>query len=153
MQNMSIIKKWKMKERKDWENDLDESKLTLYEIVGGICAFSILELIIGLFFANRIIQFVIGMVIGTAVAIILVKHMYRTLDRAIDAGEQGAEKIVRNGALLRIFGIFTVFFLAVYLHRYINVYAMFISVFNLKLSAYIQPLANKLISYCVTNDI
>lgn len=150
---MSIIKKWKMKERKDWENDLDESKLTLYEIVGGICAFSILELIIGLFFANRIIQFVIGMVIGTAVAIILVKHMYRTLDRAIDAGEQGAEKIVRNGALLRIFGIFTVFFLAVYLHRYINVYAMFISVFNLKLSAYIQPLANKLISYCVTNDI
>lgn len=150
---MSIIKKWKMKERKDWENDLDESKLTLYEIVGGICVFSILELIIGLFFANRIIQFVIGMVIGTAVAIILVKHMYRTLDRAIDAGEQGAEKIVRNGALLRIFGIFTVFFLAVYLHRYINVYAMFISVFNLKLSAYIQPLANKLISYCVTNDI
>ena len=150
---MSIIKKWKMKERKDWENDLDESKLTLYEIVGGICAFSILELIIGLFFANRIIQFVIGMVIGSAVAIILVKHMYRTLDRAIDAGEQGAEKIVRNGALLRIFGIFTVFFLAVYLHRYINVYAMFISVFNLKLSAYIQPLANKLISYCVTNDI
>ena len=150
---MSIIKKWKMKERKDWENDLDESKLTLYEIVGGICIFSILELIIGLFFANRIIQFVIGMVIGTAVAIILVKHMYRTLDRAIDAGEQGAEKIVRNGALLRIFGIFTVFFLAVYLHRYINVYAMFISVFNLKLSAYIQPLANKLISYCVTNDI
>ena len=150
---MSIIKKCKMKERKDWENDLDESKLTLYEIVGGICAFSILELIIGLFFANRIIQFVIGMVIGTAVAIILVKHMYRTLDRAIDAGEQGAEKIVRNGALLRIFGIFTVFFLAVYLHRYINVYAMFISVFNLKLSAYIQPLANKLISYCVTNDI
>lgn len=143
---MSIIKAWKKKERRDWVNDLDESKLTLYEIVGVICIFSTLELIVGLFLVNKIIQYIIGIVLGTSVAIVLVEHMYKTLDKAIDAGEENAEKVVRNGALLRIVGIFTIFFLAVYLHRYINIYAMFLSTFNLKFAAYIQPLANKLIS-------
>lgn len=143
---MNIIKKWKKKEKKDWENSLDESQLTLYELVIGIVMFSVLELIIGVFFINKIICFILGIIIGTIAAIVIVKHMHSTIDRAIEAGEEAAEKIVRNGALLRILGIFTIFFLVVYLHNYINVYAVFISMLNLKFSAYIQPLTNKLIS-------
>lgn len=143
---MNIIEKWKKKEKKDWENSLDESQLTLYELVIGIVMFSVLELIIGVFFINKIICFILGIIIGTIAAIVIVKHMHSTIDRAIEAGEEAAEKIVRNGALLRILGIFTIFFLVVYLHNYINVYAVFISMLNLKFSAYIQPLTNKLIS-------
>ena len=143
---MNIIKKWKKKERKDWENSLDESQLTLYELVIGIVMFSVFELIIGVFFINKIICFILGIIIGTIAAIVIVKHMHSTIDRAIEAGEEAAEKIVRNGALLRILGIFTIFFIVVYLHKYINVYAVFISMLNLKFSAYIQPLTNKLIS-------
>lgn len=143
---MNIIEKWKKKEKKDWENSLDESQLTLYELVIGIVMFSVLELIFGVFFINKIICFILGIIIGTIAAIVIVKHMHSTIDRAIEAGEEAAEKIVRNGALLRILGIFTIFFLVVYLHNYINVYAVFISMLNLKFSAYIQPLTNKLIS-------
>ena len=143
---MNIIKKWKKKEKKDWENSLDESQLTLYELVIGIVMFSVLELIIGVFFINKIICFILGIIIGTIAAIVIVKHMHSTIDRAIEAGEEAAEKIVRNGALLRILGIFTILFIVVYLHKYINVYAVFISMLNLKFSAYIQPLTNKLIS-------
>lgn len=143
---MNIIKKWKKKERKDWENSLDEPQLTLYELVIGIVMFSVFELIIGVFFINKIICFILGIIIGTLAAIVIVKHMHSTIDRAIEAGEEAAEKIVRNGALLRILGIFTIFLIVVYLHKYINVYAVFISMLNLKFSAYIQPLTNKLIS-------
>ena len=143
---MNIIKRWKKKERKEWENELDESKLTLCELVIGIVLFSMLELIVGVFFINKIICFVLGIIVGTVSAIVIVNHMYSTIDKAIEAGEEAAEKIVRNGAMLRILGIFTIFFIVVYLHKYINVYAVFISMLNLKFSAYIQPLTNKLIS-------
>ena len=143
---MNIIKRWKKKERKEWENELDESKLTLCELVIGIVLFSMLELIVGVFFINKIICFILGIIVGTLSAIVIVNHMYSTIDKAIEAGEEAAEKIVRNGAMLRILGIFTIFFIVVYLHKYINVYAVFISMLNLKFSAYIQPLTNKLIS-------
>ena len=143
---MNIIKRWKKKERKEWENKLDESKLTLCELVIGIVLFSMLELIVGVFFINKIICFILGIIVGTLSAIVIVNHMYSTIDKAIEAGEEAAEKIVRNGAMLRILGIFTIFFIVVYLHKYINVYAVFISMLNLKFSAYIQPLTNKLIS-------
>ena len=143
---MNIIKRWKKKERKEWENELDESKLTLCELVIGIVLFSMLELIVGVFFINKIICFVLGIIVGTVSAIVIVNHMYSTIDKAIEAGEEAAEKIVRNGAMLRILGIFTIFFIVVYLHKYINVYAVFISMLNLKFSAYIQPLTNKFIS-------
>ena len=143
---MNIIKRWKKKERKEWENELDESNLTLCELVIGIVLFSMLELIVGVFFINKIICFILGIIVGTVSAIVIVNHMYSTIDKAIEAGEEAAEKIVRNGAMLRILGIFTIFFIVVYLHKYINVYAVFISMLNLKFSAYIQPLTNKLIS-------
>ena len=143
---MNIIKRWKKKERKELENELDESKLTLCELVIGIVLFSMLELIVGVFFINKIICFILGIIVGTVSAIVIVNHMYSTIDKAIEAGEEAAEKIVRNGAMLRILGIFTIFFIVVYLHKYINVYAVFISMLNLKFSAYIQPLTNKLIS-------
>ena len=143
---MNIIKRWKKKERKEWGNELDESKLTLCELVIGIVLFSMLELIVGVFFINKIICFILGIIVGTLSAIVIVNHMYSTIDKAIEAGEEAAEKIVRNGAMLRILGIFTIFFIVVYLHKYINVYAVFISMLNLKFSAYIQPLTNKLIS-------
>ena len=143
---MNIIKRWKKKERKEWENKLDESKLTLCELVIGIVLFSMLELIVGVFFINKIICFILGIIVGTLSAIVIVNHMYSTIDKAIEAGEEAAEKIVRKGAMLRILGIFTIFFIVVYLHKYINVYAVFISMLNLKFSAYIQPLTNKLIS-------
>ena len=55
---MNIIEKWKKKEKKDWENSLDESQLTLYELVIGIVMFSVFELIIGVFFINKIICFI-----------------------------------------------------------------------------------------------
>ena len=143
---MNIIKRWKKKERKEWGNELDESKLTLCELVIGIVLLSMLELIVGVFFINKIICFILGIIVGTLSAIVIVNHMYSTIDKAIEAGEEAAEKIVRNGAMLRILGIFTIFFIVVYFHKYINVYAVFISMLNLKFSAYIQPLTNKLIS-------
>ena len=113
---MNIIKKWKKKERKEWENELDESNLTLCELVIGIVLFSMLELIVGVFFINKIICFILGIIVGTVSAIVIVNHMYSTIDKAIEAGEEAAEKIVRNGAMLRILGIFTIFFIVVYIH-------------------------------------
>ena len=144
---MNIIKIWKKRERKDWENNLDESKLTLYRIIVGIVICSFLELVIGLFIVNNNLKFIVGMILGTIVAILLVNNMYKSINKAIDAGEENADKVMRNGAILRIIAIFTIFFLAVYLRKYINIYGMFISTLNLKFSAYIMPLTNKLISF------
>lgn len=135
-----------MKERKDWVNSIDKPKKTLYEICGGIIALAIIEMIIGLFIVDRISSFLLGAVIGTVVAILLVQHMYRTIDKALDYSEDDAMKVTRNGAILRMIVLFTITVIVVCIHNYVNVYMAFISVMNLKFAAYLQPFTNKIIS-------
>lgn len=135
-----------MKERKDWVSDIDKSKITLYEICGGIIVLSIIEMIVGLFIVDKIGGFLLGTVIGTVIAILLVQHMYRTIDKALDYSEDDAMKITRNGAILRMIVLFTITVTVVCMHKYVNAYMVFICIMNLKLAAYLQPFTNKIIS-------
>ena len=52
---------------------------------------------------------------------------------------------MRKASVIRMLCLFIVFVIAVCLNRYINVYAMVIRTFNLKLAAYIVPFTNKYI--------
>lgn len=142
---MSILKKWKRKEIEDWIKDLDESKKTLYGVILNIIMFSVIELIIGLFLVNKYINFILGIVLGTIVAILMIRNMYSVIDRAVMENEETAEGIMRKASVIRMLCLFIVFVIAVFLNRYINVYAMAISTFNLKLAAYIVPFTNKYI--------
>lgn len=140
---MSILKKWKKKELRDWARNLDESKRTLYGIIINIVMFSIIELLIGLFFVNKYNSFIIGIVLGGIVAIAVVRNMYSNLEKCIIENEDTAEGIVRRGAIFRMLGIFVVFVFAIFLKRYINIYAMSITIFSLKFAAYLTPFTNK----------
>ena len=133
-----------MKERKDWVSDIDKSKITLYEICGGIIVLSIIEMIVGLFIVDKIGGFLLGTVIGTVIAILLVQHMYRTIDKALDYSEDDAMKITRNGAILRMIVLFTITVIVVCMHKYVNAYMVFICIMNLKLAAYLQPFTHKI---------
>ena len=143
---MSIIKKWKKNEIKDWVSDLDKSKLTLYEVMFNIMMLSVIELFIGLFFVDEYFRYVLGLLIGVILAIFLIKNMYSSVNKAVMEDVNTAESITRKGALFRMAVVFVIFVVATYLHKYINVYAMIISTFNLKFAAYLQPLTNKFIS-------
>ena len=135
-----------MKERKDWANSIDKPKIILYEICGGIIVLAVIEMIIGLFVVDRISSFLLGAVIGTVVAILLVQHMYRTIDKALDYSEDDAMKVTRNGAILRMIVLFTITVIVVCMHKYVNAYMAFICIMNLKFAAYLQPFTNKIIS-------
>ena len=134
-----------MKEIEDWIKDLDESKKTLYGVILNIILFSVVELIIGLFLVNKYINFILGIVLGTIVAILMIRNMYSVIDRAVMEDEETAESIMRKASIIRMICLFVVFVIAVCWNRYINVYAMAISTFNLKLAAYIMPFTNKYI--------
>lgn len=140
---MSILKNWNKREIKDWIKDLDESQKTLYGIIMNSVMFSAIELIIGLFFVKKYSNFLLGIILGTIVAIMMVRNMYSVIGRALAENAQTAEETVRKGSILRMICLFVVFVIAIYAHKYINILAMVISIFNLKFAAYIQPFTNK----------
>lgn len=116
------------------------------------------ELLIGIFSASLIIQifqlvicatntqfsaskvpFATGLWIGTATALGLAVHMYRSIDRALDMINNDAEGYMRKAYLIRTAAILVVAGAVTYL-KLGYVMAFFIGVLCLKFGAFLQPL-------------
>lgn len=111
-------------------------------VVGNIFFLIIGEIIICIFLDMKC---VIGYLFGVIVAICMVVHMAFCIDDSIRMDEHTALKHTRKGYLLRI-GILLALFFTVYLTGIGDPVAMVCGIFVLKLSAYIQPITNRLTS-------
>jgi glycerol uptake facilitator-like aquaporin len=100
-------------------------------------------MIIGLFFVNKIINYIIGAILGTVVAIIMVNNMYSVINKALIESEEVAEGIVRKGSIIRTVGVFVFMILVLSFKEYVNPYMTILCMFNLKFAALIQPFTNK----------
>ena len=133
---------------------MKNSKKTLYMLIGGIILLTILEsivfvsleLCVDIVYVDGIQQFLLGGLSGSIIAILLVCDMYRVFDRAFDCDSKTAESMVRRGSLLRMTLLFTIIvLLVVFMKQYISIWMTFLSVLNLKLSAYLTPLSVKML--------
>ena len=133
---------------------MNDSRKTLYALIGGIVAltslesliFIILELCIDIIYVDGIIKFILGGIVGSVIAILLVCDMYRVFDRAFDCDSDTAESMVRKGSLLRMTVLFTILvLLIVFLKQYISIWMTFLSILNLKLAAYLVPICMKML--------
>ena len=118
----------------------------IYGLIG-IVIISGLHFVFGVaekIFGDKYIYIIIGFLIGILMSIILVMLMARTVENMLSIGDNGAVKEGVIGALIRAAIVIAVIVLLLVTHVG-NVISMLIGLFGLKLSAYIQPIADKYI--------
>ena len=117
---------------------------TLQELLLGIILLGVAIQIVVVVISKDYLYHAIGLWSGIAIACFTAIHMKRSLEDALDLGEQGATKYVRMAYLKRM--IISLVFMGVVIYFKLgNPIMLLIGVFPLKVAAYLQPLFHKLL--------
>ena len=117
---------------------------TLHEMMIGIVAVNVLLAVIALFVNNRK-SALLGVLIGCAIALVVVIHMAVTIDDALCLDEKGAVSVMRKQMLIRYIMVGAAVALSVYFKIANPIFLVF-SVLTIKAGAYLQPTVHKLFS-------
>lgn len=122
---------------------LKEINSALPGLLAGIILFGVLCQIVGFFLVSDKANYSIGLWIGVFTAIFMAFHMALSLNSAVERDVKGAQaaatrqNIIRYAVVVIIMGILMVTEVG-------NPLAAFVGVMGLKISAYLQPLFEKL---------
>ena len=125
---------------------MKEGKQTLWDLYFGIGILSILLAIVGAIILESKIPFVFGVLYGGAVAILLVTHMYQSLEKTLSYDEEGAKKHAQKMTGIRMWIMLAALILAMCLGRYSNMVGVVLGMLTLKVSAYMQPIIHRRIT-------
>lgn len=117
---------------------------TLKELFIGIAVSGLLFQAVIVWFVKDRLSFTVGLWIGTALAAFLAWHMWRAIDRALDQGETGAQKLMRTQFAVR-YGVIIVVLGVLMCTEAANPLSAFLGVMTLKVAAYLQPVTHKAI--------
>lgn len=121
-----------------WMNQENE---TLFDLIFGCVAYSIVVEIFGLILAPEKLYFTAGLLFGTVVAIALSISMYNKLNNCLHLTPKQAERSMIFGTLLRA----VVILLAVWIGlkvRFISFPGVVIGILGLKVAAYLHAYTN-----------
>ena len=116
---------------------------TLKELVTGIILIGVIEQIVSLFLSKNYLYNAVGLWAGIAIATGMAIHMKRSIEDALDFGEEGAVKQIRKSYAARMTGAFLVMAVVIYFDLG-NPLALLAGLIPLKISAYLQPHMHKL---------
>lgn len=117
---------------------------TLAELMIGILISGALIQIVEFIAAGFLPEFMIGLWIGVAAALLMAAHMYRSIDRALDMPPEDAEKYMRKAYVIRTAVILAVAGVVCYF-KIGYVMAVFVGMLCLKFGAFLQPLTHRFI--------
>lgn len=117
---------------------------TLRELLAGILFWGAAAQIICFLDRERLIYTSIGLWIGIAAAAGMAVHMKRTIEDALDLGEQGAVKHMRKGYVLR-YGLTALIFGASVYFEIGNPITLLVGVMGLKIGDYLQPVTHRVL--------
>lgn len=122
---------------------LRKKNRTVLEMNLGILATGILLQAVALLLAPQPLRWCLSFLLGTVLSLLAVEHMYRTLDRALDADEETASKMIYKGYLFRYLILVAVILLLIGT-KWLDPLLMFLAYLGLKITAYLQPLTHKI---------
>ncbi len=125
---------------------MKEEKQTLCDLYFGIGIISILVAIIGAIILDSKLSFVLGVIYGAVVAVILVTHMYHSLERTLAYDEDGARKHAQKMTGIRMWIMLAAVVLAMYFGEYFHMAGVVLGILTLKVSAYMQPFIHRRIT-------
>lgn len=112
---------------------------TLFELLAGIFSLGILLQVILLVFWEHPLYHAVGLWCGIGVSAFCTIHMKRSLDEAVDLGEEYAPKYMRKGYAFRMLLAGVVVALVLYF-EWGNPITILIGIVMLKPAVYMQPL-------------
>lgn len=115
---------------------------TLLELYIGVLLLGAGILLIGLIFARPMWMYALGVVAGTATAMVQLYNMYDTLDRALGAEEGKARSYITAKSMLRLI-LITVVMVVAYFIGFMAFVGVVLGLFTVKLSALINPWLKK----------
>lgn len=116
---------------------------TVLEIDVGIVSFAVLFQLGALLFAPDKPYWCVSFLLGSVLAVLAVRHMYRTLDLALDLGEEGARKMIYRGYVTRYFALVLII-MALIFTKILDPLLVFLAYLSMKPAVYLQPLTHKL---------
>lgn len=123
---------------------MDLVKKTLVGFLIGIGIYGGIIELAGFLFSDNIGSYTLGLVLGLGTSVLLMMHITKTLDKALDFDVEHATKYTRKQALLRL--AFMLVVLAVSLvFPYFNFIATVIGMMGLKIASFIAARLLKII--------
>ena len=116
------------------------------EMALGIGLWGALWSVVLLFVSDEKLPALLGLWFGCLAALAMMLHMVTTLETAMDLYDpDSARKKASSGSVLRYFVLFGAVILA-WKSGFFNLLTIFVGVFGLKISAYLQPLLHKVLT-------
>ena len=115
----------------------------LVELLAGIISLGVLiQIIMAIAFENYLYN-AVGLWTGVGIACFIAIHLKRSIEDSLDLGVEGAVKHARTAYATRT--VITLIVIGVVVYFKIgNPFTVVLGIFPLKLSAYLQPLINKI---------
>ena len=118
---------------------------TLKELLVGISLFEILAVVIGIWFVDSPVKYMLGVLAGAGLALLSAIHMYWSIRKNLEVNMDNASaanaysvknSMIRYGVILIVFLFFCLTDIAYPL-------AVFLGIMGLKAGAYLQPFTHK----------
>lgn len=117
---------------------MNQVKETLVGFLFGIGIYTVIVEMVGIFFSENILFYTLGLLFGVIVAILLIIHMAKALDRALDLPQTQATKYMKRQSFLRLFVMLVAMTVGL-LFPYFNFIAVFLGLLGLKIGALLAP--------------
>jgi undecaprenyl pyrophosphate phosphatase UppP len=124
---------------------MNNENTTFKQLLLGIVMIIIPALVIGLIIADSKLAYGLGLFLGTATAIFLLKHMAITLSKALDMPPKQAEKYAIRNYFIRYVVNIGILVISV-LYSGISIIGVLIGLMSMKLSAFLYPYIDRLIN-------
>ena len=117
---------------------MNQVKETLTGLLIGIGVYSVIVEIIGIIFSEDILSYTLGLLVGVVVAVILIIHMTRTLDDALDLPQDYATRYMRKKTVFRIV-LMLAALLGAMLIPHVNFFTVLLGLLGMKVGALMAP--------------
>ena len=117
---------------------MNQVKETITGFLIGIIIYAVMIEAVGIFFSEDIFSYTLGLLFGIVIAVFLMIHMAKTLDKALDLPEAQATKYVRKQSFLRLFVMLLALIISLVIDWF-NFIAVVLGMLGLKIGALVAP--------------
>lgn len=118
---------------------------TVRDLLTGALLYGIIVEIVGMIMVENRLSYTLGILVGYICVVLMVCHMYLTLEKALDMEPEQASKFSTRNNLLRYAILVVVLILVAWVPK-VSVVAVIIMIFGMKISAFLQPVISKYIT-------
>ena len=120
------------------------AKISLLEVIIGIWLLAILVIFAGVFFVSNPLSYVLGEVVGSATASLMMLHLYRSLDIELDLPEEKAVNHAKFTSVVRSLIEIAVLAGSFFIAEWVMPYTVLAGLLARKFAAMLVPLMERI---------